>query len=92
MHWVTDEKGCFSYRACLIDVFTEPRYGLGDLSDGWALMTLLSRYRGGDLCITEMERRFVHKLGSISLIRGGRFEHYSLKWDGTRFCLVSAMH
>ncbi|PUU80489.1 hypothetical protein B9Z19DRAFT_1123453 [Tuber borchii] len=69
----TDERECFTLRACLVNVFTEPHVDGGDVKNSWASMCPLSKFEDGDFCITELKRRFVYKVGSISLlVRGSR--------------------
>lgn len=92
LFWLIEDKECFALRACLVNVFTEPHYDGGDLKDGWALMAPLGEYKPGDLCITELQRRFYYQPGSIGAIRGCKLEHYTLKWDGVRYSLVSTIH
>ncbi|KAI5836923.1 hypothetical protein DFP73DRAFT_601620 [Morchella snyderi] len=90
--WATDEKDCFSLRACLINVFTEPHYDGGDLTNGWACMVPMGEFRGGDLCIRELGRRYTYQPGGIGFIRGSRLEHCTAKWNGIRFSLLATFH
>ncbi|KAH0606182.1 uncharacterized protein H6S33_003843 [Morchella sextelata] len=90
--WVTDDQECFSLRACLINLFTEPHYNIGDLKDGWAVMAAMGEFTGADFCIREMNRKFVCRPGGIGFIRGTKLEHFTTNWYGFRHCLVSTMH
>ncbi|KAI5847275.1 hypothetical protein DFP73DRAFT_593120 [Morchella snyderi] len=90
--WATDDQECFSLRACLINLFTEPHYDIGDLKDGWAVMAPMGEFTGADFCIREMNRSFVCRPGGIGFIRGTKLEHFTTNWHGFRHCLVSTMH
>jgi len=88
----TDERECFTLRACLVNVFTEPHVDGGDVKNGWASMCPLGEFRNGDFCITEMKRRFVYNVGAISFLKSQQFEYFTLKWSGYRYCMVAAIH
>ena len=49
----TDERECFTLRACLVNVFTELHVDSGDVKNGWASMCPLEESEDGDFCITE---------------------------------------
>ncbi|PUU80002.1 hypothetical protein B9Z19DRAFT_1063801 [Tuber borchii] len=78
----TDEWECFTLRACLVNVFTEPHLDGADMKNGWASMCPLGEFEDGDFCITELKRRFVYKVGSISFLKSKQYEHFTLKWKG----------
>ena len=88
----TDERECFTFRACLVNVFTEPHVDDGDVKNGWASMCPLGEFRNGHFCITEMKRRFVYNVGAISFLKSQQFEYFTLKWSGYRYCMVAAIH
>lgn len=73
-----DEEECFVLCACLINVFNEPHLNGGDLKNRWAIMAPLEKYKRGDFCLTELNRRFVFQSESIVDIRGDRLEHYAM--------------
>ncbi|PUU82448.1 hypothetical protein B9Z19DRAFT_1061825 [Tuber borchii] len=88
----TDERECFTLRACLVNMFTEPHVDGGDVKNGQASMGLLGEFEDGDFCITELKRRFVYKIGSISFLKSEQYEYFTLKWKGHRYCLVATVH
>jgi hypothetical protein len=88
----TDERECFTLLACLVNVFTEPHVDGGDVKNGWASMCPLGEFEDGDFCITELKRRFVYKVGSISFLKSEQYEHFTLRWKGHRYCLVATVH
>ena len=90
--FTTDKRECFTLRACLVNVFTEPHVDGGDVKNGWASMCPLGGFENGDFCITELERRFVYKVGAITFRKSQQFEHFTLRWSGHRYCLVATMH
>ena len=90
--FTTDERECFTLRACLVNVFTEPHVDGGDVKNGWASMCPLGEFENGDFCITELKRRFVYKVGAITFLKSEQFEHFTLRWSGHRYCLVATIH
>jgi hypothetical protein len=90
--FTTDAKELFALRACLVNVFTEPHFDSGDVKGGWASMGIFGEFRDGDFCITELKRRFAYKVGSLSFLQAERFEHFTMKWVGYRYCIVATCH
>ncbi|KAI5837896.1 hypothetical protein DFP73DRAFT_600334 [Morchella snyderi] len=90
--WIRDENDCFPLKACLVNVLTELHYDSGDVDGGWACMVPMGYFRGSDLCIRELGRRFNYQSGGVGYIRGSRLEHCTSKWEGVRFCLVGMVH
>ena len=62
------------------------------MKNGWASMCPLGEFEDGDFCITELRRRFVYKVGSISFLKSEQYEHFTLSWKGHRYCLVATVH
>ena len=88
--WCHSEDECFSIRACLINLLTEPHIDDGDLD--WAMLSALGQFEEGEFCIADIGRRFSYSRGSVAGIRGRLFIHFTRKWSGSRICLVSTMH
>ena len=75
----TDEQKCFTLWACLVNVFTELHVDDGDVKNGWVFICLLGECENGDFCITELKRRFVHRVGSIGCLKSEHYEHFTLR-------------
>ena len=88
--WCHSEDECFSLRACLINLLTEPHIDDGDLD--WAMLAALGGFEEGEFCIADIRRRFNYRRGSVSGIRGRLLIHFTRKWSGSRISLVSTMH
>ena len=88
--WCHSKDECFSLRACLINLLTEPHIDDGDLD--WAMLTALGQFEEGEFCIAVIGRRFSYGRGSVAGILGRLFIHFTRKWSGSRICLVSTMH
>ena len=88
--WCHSNDECFSHRACLINLLSEPHINDGDLD--WAMSTAMGVFEEGEFCIADIGRRFSYGRGSVSGIRGRQFIHFTRKWSGSRICLVSTMH
>jgi len=88
--WCHSENECFSLRACLINLLTEPHIDDGDLD--WAMLTALGNFEEGEFCIADIGRRFSYGRGSVAGIRGRLFIHFTRKWSGSRIGLVSTIH
>ncbi|KAH0611014.1 uncharacterized protein H6S33_011441 [Morchella sextelata] len=90
--WATDDnQECFSLRTCTVNIPFEPKFDGGDIKVGWAVMVPMGDFRGGDLCIKEMNRRFVYKPGGVCLIRHGRLDFFTANSKGSRYCMVSTV-
>lgn len=72
-------RECFTLWAYLVNVFTEPHVDGGDVKKGWASMCPLGEFEDSDFCITELKRRFVYKIGSISCLKSEQYEHFTLR-------------
>ena len=88
--WSGYDNECFSLRACLVNLLTEPHLDSGDLN--WAMGAPLGDFTNGEFCIADLERRFHYPPGSVSGILGCMLIHFTRLWTGTRLSLVSTMH
>ncbi|KAG0644546.1 hypothetical protein HOY80DRAFT_741278 [Tuber brumale] len=88
--WTNCDNECFSLRACLINVVTEPHLDQGDLD--WTMSAPLGQFEGAGLCVFDLERCLHFPAGSIAGIRGCKLIHFTRLWTGSRLCLVSTMH
>jgi len=88
--WTNYKRECFSLRACLVNVVTEPHLDQGDL--GWTMSAPLGKFEGAGFCISDLKRCFHFPAGSIAGIRGDKFIHFTRLSTGSRLCLVSTMH
>jgi len=88
--WTNYDNECFSLRACLINVVTEPHLDQGDLD--WTMSMPLGEFEGAGFCVFELERCLHFPVGSIAGIRGSKLIHFTRLWTGSRLCLVSTMH
>ena len=88
--WCHSKDECFSLRACLINLLTEPHIADGDLD--WAMLMALGEFDEGEFCIADIHRRFDYGRGSVAGIRGRLFIHFTRQWSGSRISLVSTMH
>lgn len=88
--WTNYNQECFSLRACLVNVVTEPHLDQGDL--GWTMSTPLGNFEGAGFCVSDLKRCFHFPVGSVAGILGGKLIHFTRLWTGSRLCLVSTMH
>jgi len=85
--WCKSNTECFSLRACLVNLLTQPHVDCGDVE--WAMISPFGNFTGGEFRIADIERCFAFQEGHIAGIRGRRVVHFTRKWAGSRICLVS---
>jgi len=88
--WCKSNTECFSLRACLVNLLTQPHVDCGGVE--WAMLAPFGNFTGAEFCIADIERRFDFQEENIAGIRGRRLVHFTRKWAGSRICLVSTMH
>jgi len=54
--WCKSNTECFSLRACLVNLLTQPHVDCGDVE--WAMISPFGNFTGAEFCIADIERRF----------------------------------
>ncbi|KAI9886472.1 MAG: hypothetical protein M1823_001722 [Watsoniomyces obsoletus] len=83
----------FSLRVLIINAWTQPHRDTKDWHGGWAWLSVLGDFSGGDFCLTELRRRIPFPHGAVAGLRGGALEHWTTHWQGTsRYSIVHVFH
>ncbi|RPB12884.1 hypothetical protein P167DRAFT_545208 [Morchella conica CCBAS932] len=87
--WVTDDNDCFSLRTCMVNAQVDQYYGdaFSNDEDAWLVMTPLGEFKGGELCVKELGRKFPHSHGTVGFIRAAKLEFFTARWTGERYSL-----
>lgn len=67
--FVTDERDCFTLQTCLVNIFIKSHVDCRDVKNGGESICLLDEFEDVDFCITELKRRWVYRVGSISILK-----------------------
>lgn len=82
----------FAMRALLVNLMTNEHKDTGEWRHGFAFLTPLGDFEGGDLVLRELDLQVQSPPGCCQMFRGRELRHSITRWTGRRFVVVNVTH